>query len=242
MKKKICRFIFYPIWPIYALFCNVLFHRELKILERLHEKAEDEAKDEAAEVLKNVKDNIWKHVIIFVILAVAVYTTLPAIKGIAGDNSLMQLLLIATIGFVTLMGVAWYVISFGAVPKAFLKTAFMVTFFLFLAFGVSLVLVAEVLAVMLWPVSHTLVIWIIIAVFAVYVASIVYDTMDLLKAGVEDASFRFYRVGKPGMEKQSEILAAILEQNKLLSTSAGRQKRKGQQSEFGFRSGERDEA
>lgn len=101
-----------------------------------------------------------------------------------------ETLISALIAPVMVMGAAWFAISFGGVPTKLLHIAMKVTFWMFTAFLLSLT--AMFLAVALispwW-------IWFPLAViyYGALVSSIMYDTTDGLKVGLDEAVLKHSR-------------------------------------------------
>ena len=202
-------------FPVYWLFFRVfLFREEYKKLD----KAVNDKEEGAQDTLADVETNTWKHVAVLYLIILEVITTFSDITILGQDSQLVLLGIIAAIvvGIATTMGVAWYVISFGAVPERYMDTAMRVTFWMFFAFCSSLVLMVEVAIVVSWGISKAVALWIFAIAIAAYISSILYDTMDLLKAGIDEASMKFYRVGARGMSQQPAMLQALQTQIELL--------------------------
>lgn len=149
-----------------------------------------------------VNENINKHRLALWINVIAGILVYSGIKSVTDVNALV----LALIAPVTVMGAAWFAVSFGAIPKKLLSEAMAVTFWMFLGFSVSLttmfIAVAYISPIILWPV-----------LFIIFIAAIVscikYDTADGLKAGLDEAvlthsryAIEYYR--KTGIKPDSD--------------------------------------
>jgi hypothetical protein len=98
------------------------------------------------------------------------------------DTSKESILPLVTslLGVVAVTGIAWYTISFGRIPKKLMNVAMLTTFYMFVAFLVSLtsstLVVASVVSVWFWPVLALIYLFFILA-------SIYYDTADGFQSG-----------------------------------------------------------
>lgn len=87
-------------------------------------------------------------------------------------------------------GGAWFAITFGGIPSKLLRTAVDITFFMFLAFTLSMRIMVSALMFItpgiLWPIF-------LIIEIGVIVACIMYDNADGLKLGLDDTLLRHSR-------------------------------------------------
>ncbi len=168
--------------PIYWILKSLILREFYKV----------ELKDEEVAFLN---DNITKH---RMTLWVVVATTLMAFAGLK-DVSQEDLVIVITSLFAPamVMGGAWFSISFGGIPAKLLDLAMHVTFWMFMAFLVSLttmfIAVAFVCPPIMWPILAMILIG---AIFS----CIQYDTSDGFKAGLDEkilrhslAALRFYK-------------------------------------------------
>jgi hypothetical protein len=85
---------------------------------------------------------------------------------------------------VMVMGAAWFAVSFGAIPARLIKTSMVVTFWMYVAFKVSLstmfIAIGFVTPPAIWPVLSLI-------YLAVDFSCAQYDTADGLKAGLDEA-------------------------------------------------------
>ena len=93
--------------------------------------------------------------------------------------------------------VAWFVISFGSVKKMFLSDATIVTFFMFGAFSIVWALMGLNDIYTQEPILRE--IGLTVTVFA-WIASAMYDNMDFLKAGLDEAALDYYLQAKSALK------------------------------------------
>lgn len=144
--------------------------------------------DLAPEEMLFIQDNIKKHRKIYW------WTTIflvPMSLGVFDlDESVRIGLLTTMISPVLLLGSAWFGVSFGGVPAKLVEVAMSVTFWMYLSFKISFVmmyiLLLSVTSVMLWPV------WTLIMV-GTFFACEMYDTADGFKTGLDEAQLRHSR-------------------------------------------------
>ncbi len=139
-----------------------------------------------------VDDNITKHVTVNWLTLACTCAVVYALRGStkeAADSMILSL-----IGVVTVMGSAWFAISFGAVPLKFIDVSMTITRSMYLAFKVSFV--ATMIAVAhavpspaLWPVF-------VLLYVAADAASMLYDTSDGLRAGLDNEMLEFAKSGQ----------------------------------------------
>jgi hypothetical protein len=91
---------------------------------------------------------------------------------------------------VMVMGTAWFAISFGAIPARLLNVSMVITFWMYLAFKLSLttmfIAIAFIVDPLLWPVLATIYV-------AIDFSCSLYDTVDALKAGLDEAVLKHSR-------------------------------------------------
>jgi len=142
------------------------------------------------EHLKLTIQNIKKHVYILIFMMISlIYSYYIIDKYYIND---INTVITSLLGVLFVTGSAWYVITFGTIPKRFGILAVNITFFLFASFCVSLaaVLSAAILAVPLMsPV-------LIFAFGTLYIASVKYDIMDALKLGIDEAIYKHATVAE----------------------------------------------
>jgi len=135
---------------------------------------------ERAEGREFVLQNLEKHRKVLWLDIIGGILVYFGVKG-SGDINTVVLALIAP---VTVMGAAWFAVSFGAVPKKLISEAMSITFWMFLGFTLSLtamfVSVAYISPIVLWPV-------LLVILLAAIISCIKYDTADGLKAGLDEA-------------------------------------------------------
>jgi len=124
--------------------------------------------------------NIEKHRrVIWITIVMGIF----ALYGVASADEVSTLVL-ALIAPVTVMGAAWFAVSFGAIPKKLISEAMAVTFWMFLGFMTSLmamfIAVGYISPAPLWPVLALIFI-------STMISCIKYDTADGLKAGLDEA-------------------------------------------------------
>jgi len=134
--------------------------------------------------------NIKKHIYILIFMSISLVYSYFIIK----NNYLDQIGTVITslLGVLFVTGSAWYVITFGTIPKRFGILAVNITYFLFASFCVSLaaVFIAASLAV-----PYMLPIF-IFAFGTLYIASVKYDIMDALKLGIDEAIYKHAEAGE----------------------------------------------
>jgi len=135
-----------------------------------------------------VNDNIVKHRKVLwlnVGSAILVIITLRS-----AESAIVGSLINALIAPVMVMGTAWFAVSFGGVPTKLMKVAMSITFWLFTAFTVSLttmfLAVGFVSPLTIWPV-------LLLVYMSAIISCILYDTVDGLKVGLDDAQLKHSR-------------------------------------------------
>jgi hypothetical protein len=157
--------------PVY-LFVNRV------ICRKLYQNLE---KDQKIFVQKNSHKHrkvIWLNIIFGIIVYFGLKNIKPQMFSIV-ITSLM------TPAFIT--GGAWFAISFGGVPKKLIDIAVDITFWMFSAFTISL----TTMVITLSFIAN----WALVSVFSfiisgIFIASILYDNIDGLKAGLDEALLR----------------------------------------------------
>ena len=132
-------------------------------------------------------DNTWKHVKI----AIVGLIFLPYLVFVSLGIENILLVLTGLLGVIMVFGSAWFVITFGAVPARLMRMAINLSFWMFLAFVLSLEATAVVLCIALPLLTPVLA----VVFFGAYIASVKYDTADSLKLGLEPAQFQLARYG-----------------------------------------------
>jgi len=99
-------------------------------------------------------------------------------------------LITALIAPIMITGVAWFSISFGGIPQKLMSVAMSITFWMFVAFQISLsamlIVLCFALPIIIWPVLFLIYV-------SVTISCILYDTSDGLKAGLDDALLKHSR-------------------------------------------------
>jgi len=150
-----------------------------------------------------VLKNIDKHRLVLWLDLFAAVLVYYGVRSAAEVSTLV----LAMIAPVTVMGAAWFAVSFGAIPKKLMSEAMSITSWMFLGFSLSLmamfVSVAYISPVTLWPVLGLIFV-------STIVSCIKYDTADGLKAGLDEAvlthsryAIEYYR--KTGIKTDEEI-------------------------------------
>ena len=100
---------------------------------------------------------------------------------------------------VMVLGGAWFAISFGGVPQAFLGVAMKTTFWMFLCFTSSLttmfIAVMFVTSPFIWPV-------LVLIYIGTFIGCIQYDTADGLKVGLDEWNLRHSRAAVKHYKKE----------------------------------------
>lgn len=148
-----------------------------------------------------VMENLDKHRMVLwitIAISIGVYFGLRTI-----DVQNISAIIFALIAPVTVMGTAWFALSFGAIPKKLIQTSMSVTFWMYLAFMVSLsamiISVGFITSLYIWPALGIIFIGVIIS-------SIQYDTADGLKAGLDEAILKHSRAALIYYEKHGIFL------------------------------------
>jgi hypothetical protein len=138
-----------------------------------------------------LRENLEKHrVILWLNLLLIVYLATFGISSIksSGDQATVITGLLAP-AMVT--GTAWYTVSFGGIPTQFQSTAIVLTRYMFLAFSLSMTLLTSLLCSIT---NVILSVGVLIPVYlSLFIASILYDTMDGLKIGLDTTLLKFSR-------------------------------------------------
>jgi hypothetical protein len=136
-------------------------------------------------------ENLAKHrQILWLNLLLVLYLMLYGIDSIrrAGDPAVVISGLLAP-AMVT--GTAWYTVSFGGIPTQFSSIAIVLTRYMFLAFSLSMTLLTALLCAITNPILS---IFVLIPVYvSLFIASILYDTMDGLKIGLDSTLLKMSR-------------------------------------------------
>lgn len=135
-----------------------------------------------------VKDNIQKH---RKALWVNIFSSVLVILGLfSTPTEAIAVVITSLLAPVMILGVAWFAISFGGVPKKLISVAMSTTLWMFVSFLSSLsamfIAVGFVTSFLLWPVLA-------IIYLGVVVGCIQYDTADGLKAGLDEAQLTHSR-------------------------------------------------
>lgn len=129
-----------------------------------------------------VESNGWKHRKILWLNALAGCLSWYGIAQVSPTN--LGTLATGLVAPVMVMGGAWFAISFGGIPARLIDIAMTITFWLFLAFTLSLtvmmLMIMSITPLIIWPVLGTIHLGAIIS-------CVQYDTTDGLKAGLDEA-------------------------------------------------------
>lgn len=154
--------------------------------------------------LEFVQENARKHAKVLAINAVAIALVIFGLQKSTSDA--IGQIITALLAPVMVIGVAWFEISFGGVPKKLMNIAMDITTWMFMAFVISLstMFIAVLYTVdhIMWPVFITIYIGAIIS-------CILYDTADGLKAGLDEAVLKHSRAAilfykKQGIEPEEK--------------------------------------
>ena len=172
---------------------------------------------EKPDVRNNVRSNLSKQTIIIYLAGFYSWWAFPELLKMLGqiDNSSIGPIVAVTMAVYTGMEVAWYVISFGAVPKRYLGTAMLVTFLMLLSLTLSATIAISILFIVLPPKAALI---FATPIFIAWLASLLYDTMDLLKAGIDEESLIFYRNGGESLGQVAQHTKLLKEMVNLLKT------------------------
>lgn len=144
-----------------------------------------------------VKDNILKHRKVLWINIVVVGFVCLGLRRTPPDG--ISTVVSSLLAPVMVLGGAWFAISFGGVPQAFLNVAMTTTFWMFVSFTSALstmfVSVMFVTSSFIWPV-----------LFLIYLGTIIgciqYDTADGLKVGLDEWNLRHSRAAVKHYQKE----------------------------------------
>ena len=171
----------------------------------------DLAEDGQMEIIDG---NTVKHLKIMLVLLIALpFLAFLKLAPLVFDNHLL-LEMVGVVdptnltAVIMVMGTAWFVITFGAVPKKLELVAMDITFWLFLGFTLSL----EWMIVFMIIDSPLSAPFLLLIFWAVYVSAVQYDTMDALKAGLDEAQLRFTRLGRIIYRRQLGDEADLIEE------------------------------
>lgn len=176
------------------------------LLQDIEEQEDKDKKENAAETLKDITSNTRKHSLILYLSIIFTTVVYFDMKNFSREE--VMLLLTVILPLTAVMGVSWFVVTFGAIPARFLGVAINLTFAMCLAFVACLFIMGLTLFVVL-PLGTAIVTNVII--LSVYVSSVLYDTMDLLKSGIDEKALKFYtsankRISKLDGENSNSIL------------------------------------
>lgn len=141
--------------------------------------------DLGKEELGFVRDNIQKH---RKALWINLFSSALVVLGLLSTpTESIAIVITSLLAPVMILGVAWFAISFGGVPKNLMDVAMATTLWMFVAFVSSLsamfIAVGFVTSFLLWPVLG-------LVYIGVLVGCIQYDTADGLKAGLNEAQLK----------------------------------------------------
>lgn len=143
-----------------------------------------------------VNENIRKHRKILWITVIFTILTIHGLQSFTGDTTALITGLIAP---VMIMGSAWFAISFGGIPAKLLDIAMSITFWMFLAFVLSLttmmLTIGMITPIVIWPILLCIYIGIIIG-------CIQYDCADGLKVGLDESLLKHSRAALKYYQKQ----------------------------------------
>lgn len=148
-------------------------------------------------------DNLKKHRwVLWSNIVLAVYLAVSGLRAIAanGDPAVVVTGLLAP---AMITGAAWYTISFGGVPEKFLSLALTLTGWMFLSFTLSMTLLTGLLCYITpWPVG----LFVITPIYlSLYIASVLYDSLDGLKVGLDSTLLKFSRATLSYYEKHGYV-------------------------------------
>lgn len=146
------------------------------------------------DVLEAITENTHKHSMILYLTTVGTFLVYLDLKDFTHEQIMLMLTIVLPLS--AIMGVSWYVITFGAIPAKYLRVAMYLTLAMCYAFIQSIAIMMLVIVVIL-PLGCSLTISAVI--IAVYISSVLYDTMDLLKAGIDEEALLFYRTARTKM-------------------------------------------
>jgi hypothetical protein len=159
------------------------FYWYLRIAHRRLFKAELK-KEERAFIAKNIN----KHRLIQWLNLLAAIFVFYTLQAVSPDK--IGTVITALIAPVMVMGTAWFAISFGAIPARLIELSLEITFWVYLAFKLSLTVMFLAIGVitpaLLWPV-------LILIYIAIDFSCAQYDTCDGLKAGLDEALLKHSR-------------------------------------------------
>ena len=150
---------------------------------------------------KDIVENTDKHARIIGLSLIGATAFGIGLTDLTVENQ--STLLMINLSITGVMGVAWFVLTFGAIPTKFLGAAMSLTESMCYAFVQSLVTMSVLLASAL-PIMITLVL--LPMLWHTYRAAVTYDTLDLLKAGIDEEALSFFR----GNKQLSGILEKVL--------------------------------
>lgn len=199
--------------PVYVLLDRVVFARLFEPRKAGNptefEKLENADIDFLVENLRKHRLVLWLNVLLATYLKVHGLSAIAAV----GDSGVVVSGLLAP-AMVT--GAAWYTVSFGGIPEKFVSTALVLTFWMFLAFSLSMTLLTALLCSLTpWPVGA----FVLCPIYAgLYVSSMLYDNMDGLKIGLDSTLLKFSRASlnyyqKHGFITREETHAEVYEGN-----------------------------
>ncbi len=132
--------------------------------------------------------NINKHRLVQWINLAGAFLVFSAIQSVTFEK--IDTVITALIAPVMIMGTAWFSVSFGSIPERFIDFSIEITFWLYMAFKLSLTTMFLAISVvspnLLWPVLALIYI-------AVDFSCAQYDTCDGLKAGLDDVLLKHSR-------------------------------------------------
>jgi len=207
MGKKVLNFLRNIDLVFWLLRLNPLLY--LAAFNAMKRHGEDE------EVQDSFRNNIHKQSLIVYITVIFAWWMFPELlQFLSLRPETLGTMVAITLSVYASMVVVWYVISFGAVPKQYLKSAMLVTFLMLLA----LTMAATLLGMILFIVFPTKIACVFFAPILIsWLGSTVYDSMDLLKAGSDAEGLKFFRLGQrglPAIASNTELLKQILEELK----------------------------
>lgn len=138
-----------------------------------------------------LKENLEKHRLILwlnlLLIGYLAVSGINSIKSLGDPNTVVTGLLAPAM----VTGTAWYTVSFAGIPTQFQTVAIVLTRYMFLAFSLSMTLLISLLCSIT---NAILSIGVLGPIYvSLFIASILYDTMDGLKIGLDNTLLKFSR-------------------------------------------------
>jgi apolipoprotein N-acyltransferase len=183
--------------PLYWVFRWTCYSFIFSVLKR-----ETENPKGAAEMLENVMLNTLKQTTVLYVSASMLIWAMPDLRSCLANPGNAAMAWGVAIGLVSAALIVWFAVTFGAVPARFVILGIAITWLMLfgLLLGVDLVLVFS------WMTLPFRLAVIIQAMFgAMVLGALMYDTVDLLKCGVETAGYDFFRAATTWLNRNKAI-------------------------------------